>query len=58
MKYDLIIIVRGPAGVSAGVYASRKKIKTLVLAESFGGQSAVSSEIQIKSKLLLPRDEN
>lgn len=44
--YDLIIIGGGPAGVAAGVYASRKKIKTLLLAESFGGQSTVSSEIQ------------
>ena len=44
--YDLIIIGGGPAGIAAGVYAARKKIKTLVLAESFGGQSIVSSEIQ------------
>ena len=44
--HDLIIIGGGPAGVAAGVYAARKKIKTLVLAESFGGQSTVSSEIQ------------
>lgn len=44
--YDLTIIGGGPAGVAAGVYASRKKIKTLVLADSFGGQSIVSSEIQ------------
>lgn len=44
--YDLIIIGGGPAGVAAGVYASRKKIKTLLLAESFGGQSSDSSEIQ------------
>ncbi len=44
--YDLIIIGGGPAGVAAGVYASRKKIKTLVLAENFGGQSQTSSEIQ------------
>ena len=33
--YDLIIIGGGPAGVAAGVYASRKKIKTLVY-EKFG----------------------
>ncbi|MBU1046475.1 FAD-dependent oxidoreductase [Patescibacteria group bacterium] len=46
MNYELIIIGGGPAGIAAGVYASRKKIKTLVLAESFGGQSVVSSEIQ------------
>ena len=46
MMYDLVIIGGGPAGVAAGVYAARKKIKTALVAESFGGQSAVSSEIQ------------
>ena len=44
--HDLIIIGGGPAAVSAGVYAARKKIKTLVLAEHFNGQSSVSSDIQ------------
>lgn len=44
--YDLIIIGGGPAGVSAGIYAARKKIKFLLITESFGGQSAVASEIQ------------
>ena len=44
--YELIIIGGGPAGVSAGVYAARKKIKTLVIAESFGGQSFVSAGIE------------
>ncbi|MDA1334539.1 MAG: FAD-dependent oxidoreductase [bacterium] len=44
--YDLIIIGGGPAGVAAGVYAARKKINTLLIAESFGGQSEVSAEIQ------------
>ena len=44
--YDLIIIGGGPAGVSAGIYAARKKIKTLLVAESFGGQSLVSADIQ------------
>ena len=44
--YDLAIIGGGPAGVAAGVYASRKKLKTVFVTESFGGQSAVSSEIQ------------
>ena len=44
--YDLAIIGGGPAGVAAGVYASRKKLKTVFITESFGGQSAVSSEIQ------------
>lgn len=44
--YDLIIIGGGPGGVAAGVYAARKKIKTLLIAESFGGQSLVSADIQ------------
>ena len=44
--YDLIIIGGGPAGVSAGVYAARKKIKTLVIADAFGGRSIVSDNIE------------
>ncbi|HPN89270.1 MAG TPA: FAD-dependent oxidoreductase, partial [Candidatus Paceibacterota bacterium] len=44
--HDLIIIGGGPAGVAAGVYAARKKLKTLILAESLNGQSSVSPEIQ------------
>lgn len=31
--------------MAAGVYASRKKIKTLLITESFGGQSIASAEI-------------
>ena len=44
--YDLIIIGGGPAGSSAGVYAARKKLKTLFLTFDFGGQSVVSTDIQ------------
>lgn len=44
--YDVIIIGGGPAGVSAGVYASRKKMKTLLLTDTIGGQSAVSASIE------------
>lgn len=46
MTYDLIIIGGGPGGVAAGVYAARKKIKTLLITESFGGQSMVSADVQ------------
>ena len=38
MLYDLIIIGGGPAAMSAAIYASRKKLKTLLLAEELGGQ--------------------
>jgi alkyl hydroperoxide reductase subunit F len=44
--YDLAIIGGGPAGVAAGVYASRKLIKTIFIAAEFGGQSIVSPDIQ------------
>jgi len=44
--YDLIIIGGGPAGVSAGVYAARKKIKSLVIADFFGGRSVISDNIE------------
>ena len=43
--YDLIILGGGPAGVAAGIYASRKKLKTLLIAESFGGQFVIAAEI-------------
>jgi len=46
MIYDLIIIGGGPAGSAAGVYASRKKLRTLMLTKDFGGQSVVSEDIQ------------
>ncbi len=43
---DLLIIGGGPAGVAAGVYASRKFLKTVLVAEEWGGQSTVSDGIQ------------
>ncbi|MEI8062212.1 MAG: FAD-dependent oxidoreductase [bacterium] len=46
MTYDLTIIGGGPAGVAAGVYASRKKLKTLFITENFKGQSTVSEGIE------------
>jgi NADH-dependent peroxiredoxin subunit F len=46
MTYDLIVIGGGPAGVSASVYAARKRLKTLLIAPEFGGQSVVSDGIE------------
>lgn len=43
---DLIIIGGGPAGVAAGVYASRKRLTTVLIAEEIGGQSTVSEGIE------------
>jgi alkyl hydroperoxide reductase subunit F len=52
--YDLIIIGGGPGGVAAGVYAARKKIKTALITDTFGGQSLVSNGIEnwIGTKLI------
>ena len=44
--YDIAIIGGGPAAAAAGVYASRKALKTVFITEAWGGQSAVSAEIQ------------
>ena len=40
MIYDLIIIGGGPAGITAGIYAARQKLKTLLITKEFGGQIA------------------
>ena len=36
--YDLMIIGGGPAGMTAAVYAARKKLNTLLLSKDVGGQ--------------------
>lgn len=45
MTYDLIIIGGGPAGSAAAVYASRKRLQTLLITAEWGGQSVVSEKI-------------
>jgi thioredoxin reductase (NADPH) len=44
--YDVIIIGSGPAGLSAGIYAGRALLKTLIIEKSkAGGQAAITDEI-------------
>ena len=43
---DLIIIGAGPAGITASVYASRKKMNFLVITKDIGGQAALSGDIE------------
>lgn len=38
-EYDLIIIGGGPAGLTAGAYAIRKRIETLLVSEDLGGKT-------------------
>ena len=44
--YDLAIIGGGPGGAAAGVYASRKRLKTVFVTKDWLGQSNVSEKIE------------
>ncbi|MDP2934453.1 MAG: FAD-dependent oxidoreductase [bacterium] len=46
MVYDLIIIGGGPAGIAAGIYAARKRLKTLLITKEWGGQITKANEVQ------------
>jgi thioredoxin reductase (NADPH) len=44
--YDVIILGAGPAGLAAGIYASRAKLSTLIINEgAVGGQLTLTEEI-------------
>ena len=44
--HELIIIGGGPAAISAGIYAARKKIKTVLIAKEIGGQVTRTASIE------------
>ena len=44
--YDLVIIGAGPAGITAAIYASRKRLDTLVISKDIGGQAALSGDVE------------
>jgi alkyl hydroperoxide reductase subunit F len=46
MVYDLIIVGAGPSGMTAGVFAARKGLKTLIISEDLGGQVNWTSDIE------------
>ncbi|MDD5428166.1 MAG: FAD-dependent oxidoreductase [Candidatus Omnitrophica bacterium] len=46
MVYDLIIIGAGPAGITAAVYAARKRMNFIVITNDIGGQTGWSGEIE------------
>jgi thioredoxin-disulfide reductase len=46
MAYDLIIIGADSAGLTAGIYAGRKKLNTLILTKQIGGQSIYTNTIE------------
>lgn len=46
MMYDLIIAGAGPAGITAGVYAARKRMNFLILTKDVGGQAGWSGDVE------------
>lgn len=46
MLYDLIIIGAGPAGITAGIYAARKKLNMVLVTKDFVGQTGKASHIE------------
>ena len=44
--YELIIIGAGPAGITASVYAARKRLNFLVITKDIGGQAALSGDVE------------
>jgi thioredoxin-disulfide reductase len=65
MPHDLIIIGGGPAGMTAGIYASRQGLNVLMITKTFGGNMAkkvvpISNYpgfVQVKAKDLIERME-
>ena len=46
-EYELVIIGAGPAGLTAGIYAGRDNIKTLIIEKNYpGGQVAITHFIE------------
>jgi len=45
-SYDLIIVGAGPAGITASIYAARKRMNFAVITTDVGGQVVLSSEIE------------
>jgi len=44
--HELVIIGAGPAGITAGIYAARKKMDFLVITKDIGGQTIWSGEVE------------
>lgn len=45
MIYDVVIIGGASAGLTAGIYAARKKLNAIILAKQIGGQSLLTDRI-------------
>jgi thioredoxin reductase (NADPH) len=46
MPYDIVVVGGGPAGLTAGLYAARRALKTVILTKDLGGQAATTDWIE------------
>ncbi|MGC8861891.1 MAG: FAD-dependent oxidoreductase, partial [Armatimonadota bacterium] len=47
VAYDVVILGGGPAGITAGIYASRARLSTLLVEKSFpGGQLMMCENVE------------
>jgi alkyl hydroperoxide reductase subunit F len=44
--YDVIIVGGGPAGLTAAVYAARKRLDVLLITQNIGGQALYSLDVE------------
>ena len=57
--YDVIILGAGPAGLSAGLYAGRYKLSTLIIEKSQdGGQISITDEIENYPGQVIDKEES
>jgi len=45
-EFDVIIVGAGPAGMAAGIFASRRAMKTLIISPNIGGQMLYANYIE------------
>ncbi|OGF33533.1 hypothetical protein A2223_03680 [Candidatus Falkowbacteria bacterium RIFOXYA2_FULL_35_8] len=45
-QYDVVIIGGACAGLTAALYTARRELKTLVITKTYGGQAAITTEIE------------
>ncbi len=46
IEYDVLILGAGPAGLTAAIYCGRYRLKTAVVAKSFGGTANLAGELE------------
>lgn len=44
--YDVIVVGGGAAGLTAGLFATRRSLKTLIVSQDIGGQASTTPEIE------------